>query len=71
MGAWSVRRNFDFCLADAPGARENLGLPAGALYSDELHLENDHGDHWSWEPARDMEMTRYRALLTAVGRNFR
>ena len=45
-------------------------LPTGTLYSDELHLENDHGDHWSWEPAQDMEMARYRALLTAVGRNF-
>jgi len=33
-------------------------------------LDNDHGNHWSWEPAQDMELTRYRALLAAVGRNF-
>ena len=43
---------------------------AAIYYSDELHLENDHGDHWSWEPAQDMEMARYRTLLAAVGRNF-
>jgi hypothetical protein len=53
-----------------PGRGRIWHQPAGTLYPDELHLENDHGDHWSWEPVQDMEMPRYRAFLAAVGRNF-
>jgi hypothetical protein len=53
-----------------PGRGKIWRLPAGASYPDELYLENDHGDHWSWEPARDIEMARYRSFLAQVGRNF-
>jgi hypothetical protein len=53
-----------------PGHGRIWRLPAGVLYSAELALNNDHGAHWSWEPAQDMELSRYRALLSAVGRNF-
>lgn len=53
-----------------PGRGRIWRLPLGTPYPDELHLENDHDDYWSWEPARDMEVARYRALLAAVGRNF-
>jgi hypothetical protein len=59
-----------FAASTPPGRGRIWRLPAGVLYSDELWLDNDHGNHWSWEPARDMELTRYRALLAAVGRNF-
>jgi hypothetical protein len=54
-----------------PAGGEFWHLPAGTLYPDELHLENDFADHWSWEPAQDMEMAHYRALLATLGRNFR
>jgi hypothetical protein len=59
-----------FASPTPPGRGRIWRLPAGTLYSDELHLENDHGDHWSWGPARDMKMARYRAFLAAVGQNF-
>ena len=59
-----------FASPTPPGRGRIWHLPAGTPYSDELHLENDHDDHWSWEPAQDREMVRCRALLTAVGRNF-
>ena len=59
-----------FASAGLPGRGKIWRLPAGTSYPDELHLENDHDDHWSWEPARDMEMARYRALLAAVGQSF-
>jgi hypothetical protein len=59
-----------FASSTPPGRGRIWRLPAGVLYSDELWLDNDHGNHWSWEPAQDMELTRYRALLAAVGRNF-
>ncbi len=59
-----------FASAAPPGRGRIWRLPAGTSYPDELYLENDHGDHWSWEPARDIEMARYRAFLAAVGRNF-
>ena len=59
-----------FATPTLPGRGRIWRMPAGTSYSDELHLENDQDDHWSWEPALDMELTRYRALLTAVGRNF-
>jgi hypothetical protein len=46
-------------------------LPKGTTYPDELFLVNDQADHWSWEPAHDMEMAVYRGLLAATGRNFK
>ena len=59
-----------FASPTPPGRGRIWRLPAGTSYSDKLHLENDHGDHWSWEPTQDVEMERYRAFLAAIGRNF-
>jgi hypothetical protein len=59
-----------FASAIPQGSGRIWRLPAGSSYSDELHLENNYGDHWSWEPAQDMEIARYRALLLDVGRKF-
>jgi len=53
-----------------PGTGRIWQLPRGSSYSDALYLVNDHSDHWLWEPTRDMEMSRYRALLIDVGRKF-
>ena len=53
-----------------PGTGRIWKLAAGEQYSDELHLENDHGDHWSWQPAHDMETSHYQTLLADIGRKF-
>ena len=59
-----------FASAALPGHGRMWRLLAGTSYPDELVLDNDHGNQWSWEPATDMELTHYRALLAALGRNF-
>ena len=59
-----------FASPTPPGNGKIWRLRVGSSYSDELHLENDFADHWLWEPAHDMEMTRYRALLADVGLKF-
>jgi hypothetical protein len=59
-----------FASATPQGSGRIWRLPPGSSYSDELYLENDYADHWSWEPAQDIEMARYRALLIDVGRKF-
>jgi len=46
-------------------------LPAGSRYDDGLLVVwNDHGDHWSWEPARDMTLDDYRAALLEINAQF-
>jgi len=59
-----------FASAIPHGSGRIWRLPAGSSYSDELHLENNYGDHWSWERAQNMEMARYHAFLIDVGRKF-
>jgi hypothetical protein len=60
-----------FASPSPPGTGKIWRLQARSSYSDVLHLENNHSDHWSWEPAYDMEMDRYyRAFLAVVGRKF-
>jgi hypothetical protein len=70
--AWVRRRSGGISTFSTvpPGRGRIWRLPAGTPYSDLLNLENDHGDHWSWEPAQDTELDRYRALLAVVGRQF-
>ena len=46
-------------------------LSAGYDYGPLLIVWNDHGSHWSWEPARDMPLTEYRTLLGAANGAFR
>jgi hypothetical protein len=46
-------------------------LPAGATFDDRLLLVNDHGRHWAWRPAIDMEMAEYVRLLSALNPAFR
>jgi hypothetical protein len=60
-----------FSSATPQGTGRIWHLPKGTTYSDELFLVNDQGDHWSWEPAHDMEMADFRGFLAAVGRNFK
>lgn len=45
-------------------------LPVGTPYDDLLIIRNDRGNHWLWEPAADMPLTDYRAMLTAVSQFF-
>ncbi|MER2251646.1 hypothetical protein ABS772_17150 [Methylorubrum podarium] len=46
-------------------------LPAGYDYGPLLLVENDHGDHWSWEPGVDMPLSDYRSLLMQANLRFR
>ncbi len=47
-------------------------LPWGTIYPDELYLRGPAGQgHWTWEPAIDMPLADFRALLASVGRNFK
>jgi len=41
-------------------------LPIGFDYPDELIVVNDHGNHFSWEPAIDMKLDDYVDLLAFV-----
>ena len=59
-----------FASSTPPGRGRIWRLPAGTLYLDELHLENDHGDHWSWEPAQDMQLSAYLDGLRALNAEF-
>jgi hypothetical protein len=45
-------------------------LPSGALYDYRLIIRNDRGRHWLWEPAVDMRLADYRAMLTSVNQQF-
>ncbi len=46
------------------------GLPAGTACSELLAVVNDHGDHWLWQPARNMELRRYRDALATLNAEF-
>ena len=56
--------------ATKPWGRFWWRLPAGTAHDDLLLVYNDHGDHWVWSPARDMELDRYVALLAALNSQF-
>jgi hypothetical protein len=45
-------------------------LPAGTTYPGDLIVVNDHGNHWSWEPLKDMPLDDYKAALATVNGNF-
>jgi hypothetical protein len=45
-------------------------IPKGTAFSDLLTVRNDHGDHWSWEPARSMELAEYVRLLEGLNKEF-
>ena len=53
-----------------PGSGRVWRLDAGSDYPDILFLDNDHGDHWAWEPAADTPISDYRAALYNLGRRF-
>jgi len=56
----------------SPGARRNWWRALqGTPYSDRLVVNNDHGDHYSWEPAERMLLSEFRSLLGEVEEHFR
>jgi hypothetical protein len=72
-GAEWVRRTGGVSTSTSKTAQEAAWwcLPAGSLYDEGvLAVVNDHGDHWYWEPVRDMPMAEYKAALRAAGVNF-
>ena len=42
-------------------------LPKESRMSSQLTIRNDHGHHWLIEPATDMRVAEYRALLRELG----
>lgn len=45
-------------------------LTAGYDHDALLLVWNDYGDHWSWEPTRDMPLATFRAALAATHEGF-
>jgi hypothetical protein len=45
-------------------------IPANTVFDDRLSLVNDHGDHWSWQPALDMELAEFARLLSVLSSAF-
>jgi hypothetical protein len=46
-------------------------LPDGTIYNNSvLFLWNDYADHWSWEPAQDMQLDAYLDALRALSAKF-
>lgn len=46
-------------------------LSKGHVYDDrELHINNDHGTHYLWEPEKDMTLDEFKRLLKEVGSGF-
>jgi hypothetical protein len=46
-------------------------LPLRSSYDDRLlHVWNDFGNHWSWEPCKEMPLSDYLAALTDVNAKF-
>src|ERR1700738_2682674 len=66
MGRGALGRHIDIRLFDTTGTRQNLALAGGgALFG--RALDNDHGNHWSWEPKQDMELYQVPPSATHVG----
>ena len=45
-------------------------IPKGTPFTDLLTVRNDHGTHWSWEPAQSMEFSEYVRLLVTLNGEF-
>lgn len=72
---WVLARSGGISCFDNPAllpAGPKWQLPRGTTYPDELYLRGPAGQgHWTWEPAMDMPLADFRALLASVGRNFK
>lgn len=45
-------------------------LPQNSQYDDRLLLRRTKGNHWQWEPVRDMLLSEYEAALRDLNRSF-
>jgi hypothetical protein len=71
--AWVLGRSGGISTFDSKASSPGYWwcLPAGSPYDARLLVVwNDHGNHWSWEPAFDMPLDEYKAALAAVDANF-
>jgi hypothetical protein len=61
-----------FSVSPCEGKGPEWKLSEQTPYSDDLYLRQDNGDptHWTWEPAVDMPMSRYKDLLVNLGLAF-
>lgn len=55
----------------ASGKKNEWKLASGSAYDGGLiAIVNDHGNHWNWEPAKDMKLTDFVAALTGMNGSF-
>jgi hypothetical protein len=52
------------------GQKHEYELPQGYNYDASLHVVNDHGDHFNWQPAHDMPLQTFIQLLQVVNSAF-
>jgi hypothetical protein len=53
------------------GSKNEWELRSGYEYDNRLFVNNDHDDHYLWEPKVDMTLVQFIALLQAVNPHFR
>lgn len=52
------------------GQDKEWKAPKGAAYPADVYVHNDHGDHWSWAPAKDMKLTDFVGLMSSCNALF-
>jgi hypothetical protein len=66
-GDWVSAHSGGMSTFSTPGPGKHWWeLPAGFDCPDELVIINDHGNHFSWEPALDMPLVDYVRLLQSI-----
>jgi hypothetical protein len=69
---WIAARSGGVSTFSARGPGENWWLlPRGSIYPADLHVVNDHGDHYNWEPNVDMPLSTLISLLASMEPLFR
>ncbi len=68
---WVVENSGGISTFAIQGAVKNWWkLDQGAVIPDALHLVNDYGDHWAWEPGYTMRLDEYKTALQSVAPRF-
>jgi hypothetical protein len=55
----------------AQNVKNEWCVAKGTTISSNLHVHNDQGNHWSWEPAHDMPLSTYTQELQNAQQHFK